>query len=89
MRFGTFFMTKAKQDKTKCLFELNSINLNLNHRKIWSPKWRTGEKEKTLVALATVLVAVSSPAQIYVKLDFRDRRGAPLQSSRQNHRSYV
>ena len=45
---------------------------------MWSPKWRTGEKEKTLVALATVLVAVSSTAQIYVKLEFRDRRGAPL-----------
>ena len=35
-----------------------------------------------LVALATVLVAISSPAQIYVKLHFRDRRGAALLRNR-------
>ena len=39
MQFGTFIMTKAKQDKIKCLFSLYSFNLNLNHREIWLPKW--------------------------------------------------
>ena len=40
-----FFMTKAKQDKMKCLLKFYSISLNLNHREIWSPKWRAGERK--------------------------------------------
>ena len=44
-------MTKAKQDKMKCLFY--SITLNLNHREI--------AKEKMLVALMTISAAISSP----------------------------
>ena len=43
MRFGTFSMMKAKQDKMKCLFWLYSFNLNLNHREVWSPKWRLNQ----------------------------------------------
>ena len=60
-------MTKTKQDKMKCLFSLYSVNLNLNHKEIWSLMWRLNQKflmvakEKMLVALATVLVAISSP----------------------------
>ena len=41
MPFGTFFVTKAKQDnyKMKCLFELYSFKLNLSYRgEIWSSK---------------------------------------------------
>ena len=53
MRFGTFFLTKAKQDKMKCLFQLYFFNGNLNHREI-------------LVALATVSVAISSPEFAHV-----------------------
>ena len=34
--FGTFYMTKAKQDMMKCLFSLYSFTLNLNHRETWS-----------------------------------------------------
>ena len=55
-------MTKAKQDKMKCLFQLYSFNLNLNHgEKSGRKRGDLVTKEKMLVVLVTISVTISSP----------------------------
>ena len=66
MQFGTFFMTKAKQGKMKCLFLFYPFNFKSeSQRKLVSKVATTTEflviKERMLVALATVSVAILSP----------------------------
>ena len=66
MQFSTFFMTKAKHDKMKCLFQLYSFNyFNLNHKKSGRQSGDAtrifSHREKMLAALETVSVAISSP----------------------------
>ena len=44
MQLGTFFRTKAKEDKMKCFFFLlYSVNLNINRSEIWLPAWRLNQ----------------------------------------------
>ena len=43
MQLGTFFRTKAKEDKMKCFFLLYSVNLNINRSEIWLPAWRLNQ----------------------------------------------
>ena len=62
MQFGTFYMTKAKQDMMKCLFSLYSFTLNLNHRETWSLVTRIFSRQGENVShIGTLSVAILSP----------------------------
>ena len=70
MQFSIFFKTKAKQGKIKVSFNYTLLIyiVNLNHREILVTKEATKPKflvtkEKMLVALVTISVAILSHAK--------------------------
>ena len=60
MRFGPFFYDKRKAGKDKMFTLTLLLYICTSTSKFRSPKWQLVAKEKKLVALATVLVTISS-----------------------------